>query len=217
MRRRKPRISKHAYTVFCVSLAFATVVLLFTALDKSLRPVITTMSQYQCRVISMLAMNEAVMEVLADSGDVYNTIMITDKADDGSVSAVHINSVEINRFKAKLTDAVSNKLLSIEKQDIAVPLGTLLGWQLLAGRGPDIHLKIVPASYVSSEISNKMSSAGINQTEHSIYIRFSVQMSAILPGYSTSTTVENEMCVAQTLVVGKVPQFFAGSDKLLTP
>ena len=69
MRRRKPRISKHAYTVFCASLAFATVVLLFTALDKSLRPVITTMSQYQCRVISMLAMSEAVMEAAAAAYD----------------------------------------------------------------------------------------------------------------------------------------------------
>ena len=148
MRRRKPRISKHAYTVFCASLAFATVVLLFTALGKSLRPVITTMSQYQCRVISMLAMNEAVMEVLADSGDVYNTIMITDKADDGSVSAVHINSVEINRFKAKLTDAVSNKLLSIEKQDIAVPLGTLSRVML-----PPVALKVISPTLAPASMS----------------------------------------------------------------
>ncbi|MEG0397441.1 MAG: hypothetical protein RR612_11995, partial [Oscillospiraceae bacterium] len=86
------------------------------------RPVITTMAQYQCRVISMLAINEAVIEVLQNSGEIYDAIMITDKADDGTVSAVRINSSEINSFKARLTDAVSNKLLSVEKQDISIPL-----------------------------------------------------------------------------------------------
>jgi hypothetical protein len=37
-------------------------------------------------------------------------------------------------------------------------------------------------------------------------------MSAILPGYSTSVTVENEVCIAQTLIVGKVPQFYASGS-----
>jgi hypothetical protein len=32
-----------------------------------------------------------------------------------------------------------------------------------------------------------------------------------LPGYSTSVTVENQVCVAQTLIVGKVPQYYSAS------
>ena len=52
----------------------------------------------------------------------------------------------------------------------------------------------------------------INQTQHRIFIRFTVEMSAILPGYSTSVTVENEVCIAQTLIVGKVPQFYASGS-----
>ncbi|MEG2020240.1 MAG: sporulation protein YunB [Oscillospiraceae bacterium] len=216
MRRKKPVLKKPSYIMICVVLIVALIITLFMAVDKRLRPVITTMAQYQCRVISMLAINEAVIEVLQNSGEIYDAIMITDKADDGTVSAVRINSSEINSFKARLTDAVSNKLLSVEKQDISIPLGTLLGFQIFTGRGPDIHLKIVPASFVSSEIINRLESAGINQTQHSVFIKFSVQMSAIMPGYSTSVTVQSEMCVAQTLIVGKVPQFFAGKNEKFT-
>ncbi|MEG0877191.1 MAG: sporulation protein YunB [Oscillospiraceae bacterium] len=216
MRRKKRVLKKPSYIMICVVLVAALIITLFMAVDKRLRPVITTMAQYQCRVISMLAINEAVIEVLQNSGEIYDAIMITDKADDGTVSAVRINSSEINSFKARLTDAVSNKLLSVEKQDISIPLGTLLGFQIFAGRGPNIHLKIVPASFVSSEIINRLESAGINQTQHSVFIKFSVQMSAIMPGYSTSVTVESEMCVAQTLIVGKVPQFFAGKNEKFT-
>ncbi|MEG1568095.1 MAG: sporulation protein YunB [Oscillospiraceae bacterium] len=216
MRRKKRVLKKPSYIMICIVLIAALIITLFMAVDKRLRPVITTMAQYQCRVISMLAINEAVIEVLQNSGEIYDAIMITDKADDGTVSAVRINSSEINSFKARLTDAVSNKLLSVEKQDISIPLGTLLGFQIFTGRGPDIHLKIVPASFVSSEIINRLESAGINQTQHSVFIKFSVQMSAIMPGYSTSVTVQSEMCVAQTLIVGKVPQFFAGKNEKFT-
>ena len=137
---------------------------------------------------------------------------VLDKAPDGTVSAIEINSVEVNRLKTRLTDAVANRLLSVPKQDVRIPLGTLLGWQIMAGRGPDIPLQVVPASFVQSTIVDTLETAGINQTQHRIFIRFTVEMSAILPGYSTSVTVENEVCIAQTLIVGKVPQFYASGS-----
>ncbi|MEG1407262.1 MAG: sporulation protein YunB, partial [Ruthenibacterium sp.] len=88
-------------------------------------------------------------------------------------------------------------------------LGTLLGWQIMAGRGPNIHLQVLPASFVETSMVDQVETAGINQTQYRIFIRFTVQMSAILPGYSTSVTVENEICVAETLIVGQVPQVYS--------
>ena len=135
--------------------------------------------------------------------------MRLEKNADGTVSNVELDSVEMNRMKARLTEAVSNRLMSLENQDVAIPLGTLLGWQLLAGRGPEVHLQIVPASFVESNVVDTLETAGINQTQHRVCIRFTVEMSAILPGYSTSVDVTDEVCVAQTLIVGQVPEFYA--------
>lgn len=184
---------------------------MFSVLDNRLRPVITTMAQYQCRVVSVLAMNEAVMEELNEVQDIEQALVEVDKAPDGTVSAIEINSVEVNRLKTRLTDAVANRLLSVPKQDVLHPLGTLLGLQIMAGRGRT-PLQVVPASFVQSTIVDTLETAGINQTQHRIFIRFTVEMSAILPGYSTSVTVENEVCIAQTLIVGKVPQFYASGS-----
>lgn len=180
-------------------------------LDAQLRPVITTMAQYQCRVISLLAINEAVMEELTQRSDADDALVLVEKTPDGDVSSVEINSVEVNRLKTQLTDAVAQRLSNVQQQDVHIPLGTLLGWQLLAGRGPEIHLQILPTSYVESSIVDALETAGINQTQHRIFIKFSVEMTAILPGYSTSVTVENQVCVAQTLIVGKVPQYYSAS------
>lgn len=211
-RRPAVTVSKRRVILFRLFLAFCAVFAVFSVLDNRLRPVITTMAQYQCRVVSVLAMNEAVMEELNEVQDIEQALVEVDKAPDGTVSAIEINSVEVNRLKTRLTDAVANRLLSVPKQDVRVPLGTLLGWQIMAGRGPDIPLQVVPASFVQSTIVDTLETAGINQTQHRIFIRFTVEMSAILPGYSTSVTVENEVCIAQTLIVGKVPQFYASGS-----
>lgn len=211
-RRPAVTVSKRRVILFRLFLAFCAVFAVFSVLDNRLRPVITTMAQYQCRVVSVLAMNEAVMEELNEVQDIEQALVEVDKAPDGTVSAIEINSVEVNRLKTRLTDAVANRLLSVPKQDVCIPLGTLLGWQIMAGRGPDIPLQVVPASFVQSTIVDTLETAGINQTQHRIFIRFTVEMSAILPGYSTSVTVENEVCIAQTLIVGKVPQFYASGS-----
>ena len=211
-RRPAVTVSKRRVILFRLFLVFCAAFAVFSVLDNRLRPVITTMAQYQCRVVSVLAMNEAVMEELNEVQDIEQALVEVDKAPDGTVSAIEINSVEVNRLKTRLTDAVANRLLSVPKQDVRIPLDTLLGWQIMAGRGPDIPLQVVPASFVQSTIVDTLETAGINQTQHRIFIRFTVEMSAILPGYSTSVTVENEVCIAQTLIVGKVPQFYASGS-----
>ena len=184
-------------------------ILALAFLDSRLRPVITTMAKYQCRVVSILAMNEAVIDELQKNEEMTAELVHTQRNDDGTVATVEVDSAALNRLKAQLTQAVTDRLLALEKQDIAIPLGTLLGWQLLAGRGPNVHLQVVPASFVQATTQDRLETAGINQTQHSISIHFSVEMSALLPGYSTSITVENDVIVAETLIVGDVPQVYA--------
>ncbi|MEG0911176.1 MAG: sporulation protein YunB [Ruthenibacterium sp.] len=192
-----------------IALVFALLVTGFSVLDARLRPVITTMAQYQCRVVSVLAMNEAIIEELEQQTALSEQLLLVGKDANGHVTSIMVDSAGLNHLKAQLTEAVSNRLLAIKKQDVHIPLGTLLGWQLMAGRGPDIHLQVLPASFVETTMVDKIETAGINQTQYRIFIKFTVRMSAILPGYSTSVTVENEVCVAETLVVGQVPQVYS--------
>lgn len=208
----KLRLTRKRFIIFRTALAVLLIVAFFSAVEKRIRPVITTMSEYQCRVVCVLAMNEAVSEVLLENNSLYTKLVNVQYAQDNSVVAVEVNSLEVNKIKEQLTRAVTNKLLAVEKQIIGIPIGSLTGWQLLSGKGPKVNLEIIPTSYVSSEIVDKLDAAGINQTQHRIFIKFSAQMSAIMAGYSTAINVESEMCIAQMLIVGKVPQLYSVSE-----
>ena len=208
-KRRKKGFRKKTIILLRLGCVVGIGLLFFSMIDSRLRPVISTMAKYQCRVVSVLAMNEAVMEELERYPDIAQNITSMEKSADGTVTSIEVNAAELNRLKARLTAAVSLRLMELENQTISIPIGTLMGWQIFAGRGPDVHLQVVPASFVHTVTNDLMETAGINQTRHRVMIQFSVEMSAILPGYSTNTVVENEVCVSETLIVGKVPQFYA--------
>ena len=51
-------------------------------------------------------------------------------------------------------------------------------------------------------------SAGINQTKHQIILTVDVSVSVLLPGFRTATKVSNSFIVAETVIVGTVPDTY---------
>ena len=191
-----------------LALAAGCLCLFFWGLDRQLRPVICTMASSQCRIAATLAINRALEEELERNAPLYEKMYQIQYGPDGAVAAVWTDSAAVNQAKASLTAAVLEQLGQLEQQNIAIPLGTLLGWQLLAGRGPSISFQAIPDSYVNSDVVTTLDTAGINQTELRVFLVLQVEMTAILGGYSAEVYVENQICVAQLLVVGQVPQLY---------
>ncbi len=108
-----------------------------------------------------------------------------------------------------MTEAVNARLSAIPDQNVSIPLGTLSGIEFLSGRGPRVKLKMLPSSYVESALVNKFDTAGINQTQHQIMIEFTVTMTAILAPYSTTVDVVTNVCIAETIIIGTVPDTYA--------
>ena len=213
MKKKSNRMNKHRFGIFLKILStLLVIIMIFVGLDKEVRPVIITMAQYQARVSSILAINNAVIDEMENLDDDIKLTKVF-RAENGIVTAVETNTSELNKLKAKLTNAVGVSLATLELTDISIPIGTLLGWQIFAGRGPDVNFKILPTSFVESNITSILTSAGINQTMQQIFIEFKVTMSAIIPRYTTNVEVKTDVCIAETLIVGVVPEFFAGTTK----
>ncbi len=186
-----------------------TLLVIFIWLDYQLRPVISTMAASQCRIAATLAINEAIETELIENSDLYKELYDIRYAPDGSISAIWADVSAVNTAKSSLTDAVLKRLRTLQQEKISIPLGTLLGWQILAGRGPEISMRAIPSGFASTQFSTRLQSQGINQTMLMGYIQFHLEINAILPGYSSTQTIEDEVCITQTLVVGQVPEVYA--------
>ncbi len=215
---KKRKYYKIRSAIFTLGL-ITVVVLFFILLDSQIRPVIVTIANYQSHTSAVLAINESVTEELQNNPQLYDNLLVPQYNSDGEMVALNANTLLINEAKANLTEVVAESLQQMEERTVSIPIGTLFGWQLLAGMGPRLHFSVIPASYVESDIITHIETAGINQTKNSIYMRFNVTVSAIIPGYTSSVDVKNDVLIADFLVVGETPVYYGSNtvDNFLEP
>ena len=173
-----------------------------------LKPVMTSMAMARVsnmvnRIVSA-AVNEAV-----ERGEIdYGNFVIFDKDDTGHITALRSNVAEVNRMQGRIADEILLRLSEVSTSELEIPLGTLTGSALLAGRGPSLYVRMQAVGSANAVFRNQFTAAGINQTRHQIFLDVDVYMSILLPGMKTSTKVSNEIAVAETVIVGGVPDTY---------
>ena len=187
---------------------FGVILTLFTAADKHIRPMIKTMAASQAKVFATRAINKAVNEQLASGEIPYDSLVKVSLDNNGKVTSVQTDMVKLNLLKSAMTNAASEQLNLLQSQTVRIPIGTLLGLQILSGRGPRVEFKIVPAGFVNSQLTHRFDTAGINQTRHQIVLELIANISAVLPGYSAASQVTSSLILAETVIVGVSPEAF---------
>jgi sporulation protein YunB len=152
--------------------------------------------------------NKAVTNELKKDNVSYNDLVTVERNESGEVLAITTNMVKMNELKASVISSVQEQL-SDNHKDIGVPLGTLLGNDLLHGRGPNVPLRLTLSGNVNADFKSSFESAGINQTKHQIYLNIHTSVYSFIPGFNTTTDVETNIPVAETIIVGEVPQVVA--------
>lgn len=187
-------------------------VLLFAVINIRVRPILKEMTAIQAAYISNKAIDEAAAEVLARENISYDDLISLSKHEDGTVSSMTSDIREMNRFKTEISEAVQEKILEYRDREVSIPVGTLTGIDLLSGRGPRVKMKIELYGNVNANLKSSFEGAGINQTHHKVICDVNVGVSAIIPGCSSYTTVENSFTVSDTILLGDVPDSFTNVD-----
>ena len=73
---------------------------------------------------------------------------------------------------------------------------------------PSIRVKIIPQGSVTVDYATEFESTGINQTRHRIYIIVNTDIKMIVPLVSENIRVTTNIPIAETIIVGDVPESF---------
>lgn len=173
-----------------------------------LKPILTSLATARVSNTVNGIVSAAVNDTIY-SGDVdYDRLISFEKDNEGHITAVKSNMAEFNRLQSAIIEEVLGKLSEVSTREISIPFGTLTGTPLLAGRGPLIRVRMQSVGSSSAHFENAFTSAGINQTKHQIYLVVDVYVSILLPGFSTMTKVSSTYAVAETVIVGSVPDTY---------
>ena len=187
-----------------MTLVLATAVYATAQLRPLLESMATTRVSNTVNRIVFEAVNEAI-----ESGEItYDQLISFEKDNDGKITAVHSNMAACNRLQVEILDIILARIDQVSARELSIPVGSLTGSALLAGRGPRIKVRMESVGSSSARFENEFTSAGINQTNHRIVLHIDVSVAILLPGFTTATEVSNAVTVAETVIVGTVPDTY---------
>lgn len=201
-----PREKKKLAAVLAVLLIF---LVLTAVISERMRPLVKAMAVSALTDTVQRQVNAAVVQVMSDEGLEYGDLVTLQKDAGGKITALTTNMAEINSLQAELSGRILDTLSDESDTVIRIPITNILGSSLFAGRGPRIPVKIVSVTNIGTSFSNQFTAAGINQTRHQILLTVTVNINYLIPGAYTTTQVTTDVCVAETVIVGSVPDAYA--------
>jgi sporulation protein YunB len=138
----------------------------------------------------------------------YDRIVYFEKDLDGRITALKTNMSEVNRLKTDILNLINDEILAVDTADLGVPLGSLFLPEFLSGKGPSIPVQILSIRNSDASFQSHFSEAGINQTLQQITMEVSVDVAVLVLGETDSFTVSSQVVVAETIIVGDVPDTF---------
>ncbi len=182
--------------------------LAFLMLRSRYRDIIQELAQTQVKNTTSDLTNDAIAKQIAQGVIQYDRIVYFEKDLDGRITALKTNMSEVNRLKTDILNLINDEILALDTSDIGIPLGSLFLPELLSGKGPAIPVHILSIRNSDAAFTSAFSQAGINQTLHQLVMVVSVDVSVLVLGQTSSFTVNSEVVVAETVIVGDVPSTY---------
>lgn len=194
------------FRLICVILAVVLAILL--VFRKRFNGPIRDLAETQVKNSTSDLINDAIDKQI-ESGNVhYDRIVYFEKDLNGRITALKTNMSEVNRLKTDTLNLINDEILAMDASELGIPLGNLVIPELFSGKGPVIPVSIISIRNSDASFFSTFTEAGINQTLQRIIMDVCVDVSVLVLGRTDSFAVSSQVVVAETVIVGQVPDTF---------
>ena len=170
--------------------------------------VIRGLAETQVRNTTSDLINDAIDKQIENGNIQYDRIVYFEKDLNGRITALKTNMSEVNRLKTDILNIINDEILALDTSDLGIPVGSLLLPEFLSGKGPEIPVRILSIRNSDASFTSEFTEAGINQTLQQLNMHVSVDVAILVLGRTENFTVTSQVVVAETIIVGDVPDTF---------
>ena len=170
--------------------------------------VITDLSKTQIINSTSDLINDAIDGQIEQGNIQYDRIVYFEKDLNGRITALKTNMSEVNRLKTNILNLINDEILAMDTSSLGVPLGSLFLPEFFSGKGPSIPVEIISIRNSDASFGSDFREAGINQTMHQLSMEVLVDVSVLVLGEAESFAVASQVVVAETIIVGDVPDTY---------
>ena len=189
-------------------LVLALLSALYMLLRGQFHDVVRDLARTQVMNVTSDLINDAIDDQIEQGNIAYDRMVYFEKDLDGRITALKTNMGLVNRLKTDILNLINDEILAQDTDHISIPMGSLILPEVLGGKGPRIPVRILTIRNSEAEFHSNFSEAGINQTMHQLILVVYVDVAVLVSGQTESFTVESQVVVAETVIVGTVPETF---------
>ena len=187
------------------------VLILVAAISWFLGDLATQMAVSDATDIVTKTVNDSINEVIGKGVYGFDYFITLEKDGEGNVTAISSDMTHINTLSTEILNSVikstDNGIIKIN-----IPAGNLSGLNLLLNKGPDIQVDIIMLTSSRVDFRNEMVSCGINQAKYQLVLEVAVDIDILVPWGTEKATTVTEVIVADTVIVGKVPNTYLNME-----
>ncbi len=176
-------------------------------------PVVIYYSKAETQALTEKAVNIAVSNVINRTLS-YDSLIDIQYTPNGDIASFSANQYEINTIAREIVKEAQFQMNTLGEDGLRLNIGTFSGIPFLIGRGPKITIKLVPIGAVSSEFESEFDSVGINMTKHTLYFYIKTHVNIALPIRSYDVYSNTQVMLAESIIVGKVPEVYLNGGSL---
>lgn len=179
-------------------------VLTVRAFLKNYSVVINSTLGNECAYI----INDAVDHAVRNGGNLSEMLTV-EKNETGVISYVYCDHTVLNRLSLDAMEILEDEMYGLKNIPMEVPLGNLLGSQLLSGKGPKLRMQAYPQGGIDITFHSELTSAGVNQVLFHLDMKVCVEMETVFGLKHYFKAVERTVPVCDIVIVGNVPETYA--------
>ena len=191
-----------------IGLMLALAAAVYMLLRGQFHDVVRDLARTQVTNVTSDLINDAIDHQIEQGTIAYDRMVYFEKDLDGRITALKTNMGLVNRLKTDILNLINDEILALDTDHIGIPVGSLILPEILGGKGPQIPVRVLTIRNSEAAFHSNFSEAGINQTLHQLILVVYVDVAVLVLGQTESFTVESQVVVAETVIVGTVPETF---------
>lgn len=191
-----------------ILLGLTLAVFLIQRFDALLRPQLVALAE--TGILNRLALisNQAVTQTMTDQAFSYTDLVQFRSGQEGEPFTLSTDTVRLNNLRTNVLEYIVAQVEHLDSDSLGIPFGTLTGLDLFSAFGPNLPVRVLGVASAEGNYRNEFSAAGINQTVHRILLDVNLTVRLLLPGGIETVALSVPVCVAETVIVGQVPQTY---------
>ncbi|GGE80682.1 sporulation protein YunB [Priestia taiwanensis] len=218
---------------------FTVLVLLLFLINKSISKPLMAYAEIESKEMATAVIRKAVEEQVQENLDMTKVMEVTERAN-GKAAIIQYNTALTNKLLSAVTENIQHSLHEAKKGNFEelgladsmkvqdkekladgivyeMPLGMVTNNSLLATLGPKIPVRFTTIGDVQTDVVQRATPSGINNTFVEIGISVQVDIQVILPFVSEKFKVDTTIPITTQMIQGEVPQYFGGSNGNFIP